>query len=206
MVLGFGWWKILDMFHGEKIARRTTSTMKTTIGETATTTTTTTIKTTTSTITSTWTSTPIITTSSTTTTTTTTATTISTTTTHYHYHYYHYFLYYHCYYTATTYYSLLATCSFLLPTSAERKFALVEGLSHDLETVPDRFIIIWPESCWQKDSRGKGFAVQRLNKHNFCPSSVLASCYLLLYLFLATGYLLLAAYSLLAHYLCTTND
>ena len=31
---------------------------------------------------------------------------------------------------------------------------------------------IWPGSCWQKDSRGKGLAVRRLNKHNFCPASV----------------------------------
>ena len=32
---------------------------------------------------------------------------------------------------------------------------------------------IWPESCWQKDSTGKGFAVRRLNKHNFGPASAL---------------------------------
>ena len=35
----------------------------------------------------------------------------------------------------------------------------------------------WPESCWQKDSRGKGFAVRRLNKHSFCPASALRDRY-----------------------------
>ena len=81
-------------------------------------------------------------------------------------------------------------------TSTGRKFAIVEGLSHDLESVPDRFFMfilrgrcgtvklsprfksnklrrhsggeICPESCWQKDFRGKGW----LNKHNVSPASV----------------------------------
>ncbi len=76
--------------------------------------------------------------------------------------------------------------------SAGRKLALVEGLSHDLELAPDRFFMstlrgrcgtvklspgskfdklrrysqgeIWPEWCWQEDSRGKGLAVRRPNK------------------------------------------
>ena len=85
-------------------------------------------------------------------------------------------------------------------TSVGRKFAPVEGLSHDLVCTGSIYHVHfawqvwhgqlsprfkfnklkklfrggnWPESCWQKDSRGKGFAVGRLKRHNFCPASAL---------------------------------
>ena len=81
-----------------------------------------------------------------------------------------------------------------------RKFALVEGLSHDLVCAGSNYHVHFAWQVWHgqysprfksnklksfswaeidrnhvdlKDSRGKGFALRRLNKHNFCPASVL---------------------------------
>ena len=84
-------------------------------------------------------------------------------------------------------------------TSTGRKFALVEGLSHDLVCAGSNYHVQFAWQVWHgpcspgfkfnklksfsrvevdrnhvdlKDSSGKGFAVRRLNKHNFCPASV----------------------------------
>ena len=85
-------------------------------------------------------------------------------------------------------------------TSTGRKFALVEGLSHDLVCAGSNYHVHFEWQVWhgqyslgfkfdklksvsrveidqdhvdKKDSRGKGFAVGRLKKHNFCPASAL---------------------------------
>ena len=84
-------------------------------------------------------------------------------------------------------------------TSTGRKFALVEGVNHDLVCAGSNYHVHFAWQVWHgqyspgfkfnklksfsrveidrthvdlKDSRGKGFAVRRLNKHNFCPASV----------------------------------
>ena len=81
-------------------------------------------------------------------------------------------------------------------TSAGRKFALVEGVNHDLVCAGSNYHVHFAWQVWHgqyspgfkfnklksfarvkidrthvdlKDSRGKGFALRRLNKHNFCP-------------------------------------
>ena len=85
-------------------------------------------------------------------------------------------------------------------TSTGRKFALVESLSHDLVCAGSIYHVHFAWQVWhgqyspgfklnklksfprgeidqnhvyKKDSRGKGFAVRRLSKHNFCPASAL---------------------------------
>ena len=89
----------------------------------------------------------------------------------------------------------------ILHTSTGRNFALVEGLSHDLVCAGSNDHVHFALHMWHgqhspgfefnrlksfsrveidrnhvdlKDSRGKGFALPRLNKHNFCPASVYA--------------------------------
>ena len=84
-------------------------------------------------------------------------------------------------------------------TSTGRKFALVEGVNHDLVCAGSNYHVHFAWQVWHaqyspgfkfnklksfsrveidrthvdlKDSRGKGFALRRLNKHNFCPASV----------------------------------
>ena len=90
-------------------------------------------------------------------------------------------------------------CSHSGSTSTGRKFALVEGVNHDLVCAGSNYHVHFAWQVWHgqyssgfkfnklksfsrvkidrthvdlKDSRGKGFALQRLNKHNFCPASV----------------------------------
>ena len=90
-------------------------------------------------------------------------------------------------------------------TSRGRKFALVEGLSHDLVCAGSNYHVHFAWQVWHgqyspgfkfnklksfsrveidqdhvdyKDSRGKGFAVGRLKKHNFCPASVCMYAYI----------------------------
>ena len=72
-----------------------------------------------------------------------------------------------------------------------KKFALLEGLSHDLVCAGSNYHVHFTWQVWHgqyspelfpgeidrnhvdlKNSRGKGFALRRLNKHNFCPTSV----------------------------------
>ena len=83
-----------------------------------------------------------------------------------------------------------------LHTSTGRKFALVEGLSHDLVCTGSNYHVHFAWQVWhgqyspgfkfnklksfsrvericKKDSSKKGFAVGRIKKHNFCPASVL---------------------------------
>ena len=84
-------------------------------------------------------------------------------------------------------------------TSTGRKFALVEGVNHDLVCAGSNYHVHFAWQVWHgqyspgfkfnklksfarvkidrthadlKDSRRKGFALRRLNKHNFCPASV----------------------------------
>ena len=84
-------------------------------------------------------------------------------------------------------------------TSTGRKFALVEGVNHNLVCGGSNYHVHFAWQVWHgqyspgfkfnklksfsrveidrthvdlKDSRGKGFALRRLNKHNFCPASV----------------------------------
>ena len=84
-------------------------------------------------------------------------------------------------------------------TSTGRKFALVEGVNHDLVCGGSNYHVHFAWQVWHgqyspgfkfnklksfsrveidrthvdlKDSRGKGFALRRLNKHNFCLASV----------------------------------
>ena len=86
-----------------------------------------------------------------------------------------------------------------LTTSTGRKLALVEGVNHDLVCAGSNYHVHFAWQVWHgqyspgfkfnrlksfsrveidrtrvdlKDSRGKGFALRRLNKHNFCPASV----------------------------------
>ena len=80
-----------------------------------------------------------------------------------------------------------------------RKFALLEGLSHDLVCAGSNYHVHFTWQVWHgqyspgfkfnkqnsfsrgdidrnhvdlKDPTGKGFALRRLNKQNFCPGSV----------------------------------
>ena len=94
---------------------------------------------------------------------------------------------------------LLFGLFFLLKYFNRRKFALVEGVNHDLVCAGSNYHVHFAWQVWHgqyspgfkfnklksfarvkidrthvdlKDSRGKGFALRRLNKHNFCPASV----------------------------------
>ena len=99
-------------------------------------------------------------------------------------------------------YQLLSQLFWGSYTSTGRKFALVEGVSHDLVCAGSNYHVHFAWQVWHgqyspgfkfnklksfsrveidrthvdlKDSRGKGFALRRLNKHNFCPASVLGN-------------------------------
>ena len=96
-------------------------------------------------------------------------------------------------------------------TLTGRKFALVEGLSHDLVCAGSNYHVHFAWQVWHgqysprfksnklksfsrveidrnhvdlKDSRGKGFALRRLNKHNFCPASLLLKKNIFVFMFI----------------------